>query len=101
MAGITRIEIRETPAELEGLIQEQSNPNLKERLQVLYLLQLPNAMSVSAVAKVIGRHQGSESAMVEPVSRHRAEGFAGNATKFWATQGDSRVGSEQSETAFG
>ncbi len=59
MAGSTRIEIRETTAELEALLQQQSNPNLKERLQVLYLLQLPNAMSVSAIAKVIGRHRGS------------------------------------------
>jgi hypothetical protein len=40
MAGSTRIEIRETTAELEALLQQQSNPNLKERLQVLYLLQL-------------------------------------------------------------
>jgi len=100
MAGITRLEIRETTAELEELSQQQSNPNLKERLQVLSLRQLPNAMSVSAVAKVIGRHRGSESAMVEPGARQRAEGFAGNATN-WATEGDSSVGSEQSETALG
>ncbi len=59
MAGVTSIEIRETAAELEVLIQQQSNPNLKERLQVLYLLQLPNAMSVSAIAKVVGRNRGS------------------------------------------
>jgi hypothetical protein len=36
MVGVTRIEIRETAVELEALIQQQSNPNLKERLQVLY-----------------------------------------------------------------
>jgi transposase len=59
MAGVTRIEIRETATELADLIQAQSNANLKERLQVLYLLKLPEAMSVSAVAKVIGRHRGS------------------------------------------
>ncbi|MBD2035238.1 helix-turn-helix domain-containing protein [Leptolyngbya sp. FACHB-321] len=59
IAGITRIKIRETIAELEALLQQYSNPHLKERLQVLYLLQLPNAMSVSAIAKVIERHQGS------------------------------------------
>lgn len=59
MAGVTRIGIQETAAELEELIQKQSNPILKERLQVLYLLQLPEAMSVSAIAKVIGRHRGS------------------------------------------
>jgi transposase len=59
MAGVTRIKVRETAAELEDLIQKQSNPKLKERLQVLYLLQLPNAMSISVIAKVIGRHRGS------------------------------------------
>ncbi len=74
MAGITRIEIQETPTELEELIQQQSNPNLKERLQVLYLLQLPNAMSVSAVAKVIGRHRGS---VQRWLSQYRDSGLKG------------------------
>ena len=59
MVGVTSIEVRETVAELEDRLQKQSNPILKERLQVLYLLQLPKAMSVSGVAKVIGRHRGS------------------------------------------
>ncbi|WNZ43394.1 helix-turn-helix domain-containing protein [Leptolyngbya boryana CZ1] len=59
MAGVTRIEIRETAAELETLIQQQSNPNLKERLQVLYLLKRSNAMSIGEIAKVIGRNRGS------------------------------------------
>lgn len=59
MAGVTRIEIQETVAELEALIQQQSNPNLKERLQVLYLLKLPNALSISEIAKVVGRNRGS------------------------------------------
>ncbi|MBM0743309.1 hypothetical protein JOY44_17095 [Phormidium sp. CLA17] len=36
MVGVTRIKIQETVAELEALIQQQSNPNRKERLQVLY-----------------------------------------------------------------
>lgn len=59
MVGVTRLKVQETAAELEALLQKQSNPMLKERLQVLYLLQLPEAMSVSAVAKVIGRHRSS------------------------------------------
>lgn len=59
MVGVTRIEIRETAVELEALIQQQSSPNLKERLQVLYLLKRPNAMSISEIAKVIGRNRGS------------------------------------------
>ena len=59
MVGVTRIKIQETVAALEALIQQQSHPNLKERLQVLYLLKLPDAMSISAIAKVVGRHRGS------------------------------------------
>ena len=59
MAGITHIEIQETVEELEALIHQQSHPNLQERLQVLYLLKLPKAMSVSTIAKVMGRHRGS------------------------------------------
>lgn len=72
MAGVTNIKVRETAAELEQMIQTQSNPNLKERLQVLYLLQLPDAMSVSAVAKVIGRHRGS---VQRWLSRYREAGL--------------------------
>jgi transposase len=58
MTGVTKIEIQETATELAELIQRQSNPNLKERLQVLYWLKLPDAMSVTRIAKVIGRHRG-------------------------------------------
>jgi len=50
MADVTRIKIRETAAELEALIQQQLNPNLKERLQVLYLLKRANAMSIRDIA---------------------------------------------------
>lgn len=72
MAGVTQIEVQETAAELEDLIQKQSNPKLKERLQVLYLLQLPDAMSISGIAKVIGRHRGS---VQEWLSQYRAGGL--------------------------
>ncbi|XGV98992.1 MAG: helix-turn-helix domain-containing protein [Leptolyngbya sp. BL-A-14] len=41
------------------MTQQESHPNRKERLQVLYLLKLPEAMSISAIAKVMGRHRGS------------------------------------------
>ena len=59
MVGVTRLKVQATAAALEALLPKQSNPMLKERLQVLYWLQLPEAMSVSAVAKVIGRHRSS------------------------------------------
>jgi transposase len=72
MVGVTQIEVRETAAELEELIQKQTNPKLKERLQILYLLQLPDAMSISVVAKVIGRHRGS---VQEWLSQYRTGGL--------------------------
>lgn len=72
MVGVTRIEIRETAVELEALIQQQSNPNLKERLQVLYLLKLPNAMSISEIAKVVGRNRGS---VQRWLSQYRSNGL--------------------------
>ena len=74
MVGVTRIKIQETVAELEALIQQQSDANLKERLQVLYLLKLPNAMSISAIAKVIGRNRGS---VQRWLSRYRETGLNG------------------------
>jgi transposase len=74
MVGVTRIRIQETVAELEALLQQQSNPNLKERLQVLYLLKLPDAMSISAIAKVVGRHRGS---VQRWLSQYQATGLNG------------------------
>ena len=74
MVGVTRIKIRETVTELEALIQQQSHPNLKERLQVLYLLKLPDAMSISAIAKVVGRNRGS---IQRWLSQYRETGLNG------------------------
>lgn len=74
MAGVTSVEIRETVAELEDLIPQQSNPKLKERLQVLYLLQL-KAMSISGIAKVIGRHRGSVQAWLSEYREGGLESF--------------------------
>ena len=74
MVGVTRIKIGETATELEALIQQQSNANLKERLQVLYLLKLPEAMSISTIAKVVGRHRGS---VQRWLSQYRETGLNG------------------------
>lgn len=59
MSGVTKIEIRESIEELAQRLSAETNPKLKERLQALYLLKLPKAMTVSAVAKVIGKHRGT------------------------------------------
>lgn len=36
MAGVTRVKIRESIEELASQLQVEPNPDLKERLQVLY-----------------------------------------------------------------
>ena len=59
MAGITRFEIRESAEDLAAQLQAQTNPIFKERLQVLYLMKVPNAMSISAISLVVGKHRGT------------------------------------------
>jgi transposase len=74
MAGVTQIQIQETLTELEALIQQESNPKLKERLEVLYLLRLPTPLSVSMIANVIGRHRAS---VQRWLSDYREDGLKG------------------------
>lgn len=50
MAGVTHIDIKESVAELEGLVREQRNVRLKERVQALYLIKA-QGMSVCASTK--------------------------------------------------
>lgn len=59
MSGVTSVEIRESAEELEQLLQAQTNTKIKERLQVLYFLKLPQPLSISIVAKAIGKHRGT------------------------------------------
>lgn len=59
MAGITKIEIQESAAELAERLQAETHPKLKERLQVLYLMALPKAMSICEIARVVGKHRGT------------------------------------------
>lgn len=71
-AGITSVEIQESAQELAQLLQTETNAIFKERLQVLYLLKLPEAMSISAIAKVIGKHRGT---LQRWLSLDRAQGL--------------------------
>lgn len=74
MVGITRVEIRESVEELAAQLQAQTNPIFKERLQVLYLMKLPNAMSISAISAVVGKHRGT---VQRWLSTYQAEGLSG------------------------
>lgn len=59
MTGVTKVEIQESAAEIAKRLQAETHPKLKERLQVLYLLALPKAMSISEIAQVVGKHRGT------------------------------------------
>ncbi len=59
MSGVTSIEVEESQQELEQLLQQQTNLKLKERLQALYLLKLPDALNISQIALVVGKHRGT------------------------------------------
>lgn len=59
MAGVTKLKIQESIEDLGQRLQAETNPYLKERLQVLYFLKLSDAMSISAIAKVMGKHRGT------------------------------------------
>ncbi|MEH1845358.1 MAG: hypothetical protein V7L25_10265 [Nostoc sp.] len=39
MTGVVHIEIRESVEELEGLVCQQKNARLKDRIQALYLIK--------------------------------------------------------------
>lgn len=58
MTGVVHIEIRESVEELEGLVRQQKNARLKERIQALYLIK-SQQMKVSALAKLLGKHRGT------------------------------------------
>lgn len=59
MSGVTKVEIQESAAKLAERLQAETHPRLKERLQVLYLLASPGAMSISEIARVVGKHRGT------------------------------------------
>ena len=56
---MTSIEVKQSKQEIEQLLQEQTSGKMKQRLQVLYLLKLPEALSISQIAKVVGKHRGT------------------------------------------
>lgn len=73
MAGVTRVKIRESVEELAAQLQAESHPRRKERLQVLYLLKSPTAISISAIALVVGKQRGT---VQRWLSVYQAEGLS-------------------------
>jgi transposase len=57
MAGVSKIEIGESEAELKKLLGKEKTVSGKERIQVLYLLKTKKAKTVTQAAEMIGRNR--------------------------------------------
>jgi transposase len=59
MAGIYKLEIQESEADLKALLQAQKTASGKERIHLLYLLKSNQAATVQAAAAILGRHRAT------------------------------------------
>lgn len=59
MAGIYKLEIRESEEELKTLLGKQKTGTDKERVQILYLLKSKQAETIQSAAKLIGRNRST------------------------------------------
>jgi hypothetical protein len=75
MAGKTAIVIQETEKELAELLRRETQPNLKERLQVLYWLKQKQHPTVTAIATALGRHRCSVQKWLTTYQESRAVSF--------------------------
>jgi hypothetical protein len=83
MAGVCKINITESEADLKRMLREQKTALGKERVQLLYLLKSQQAESAERAASVLGRHrvtiqtwlrryrQGGLKGLLEPQVEHR------------------------------
>jgi hypothetical protein len=54
MAGVYKIKISESEAELKELLKQEKIGSRKERVQVLYLMKTKKAKTVKEAAEIIG-----------------------------------------------
>lgn len=57
MAGVYKVEIKESVEELKQLLGVQRTAVGKERVQLLYLLKTAQAQTMKAAAQLLGRHR--------------------------------------------
>lgn len=57
MAGVSKIKISESEAELKELLRQEKTGSGKERIQVLYLLKTKKAKTVTEAAEMLGRNR--------------------------------------------
>ncbi len=72
MAGVYKLEIKESQAELKQLLGAQKTAKGKERVQLLYLLKTAQAVTVQTAAQLLGRHRVTVQGWL---SRYRAGGI--------------------------
>jgi transposase len=57
MAGVYKLEITETEADLKHRLRSQKTASDKERIQLLYLLKTQQATTIQSAAALLGRHR--------------------------------------------
>ncbi|NJK28386.1 MAG: response regulator [Coleofasciculaceae cyanobacterium SM2_3_26] len=57
MAGVYKLDITESAADLKQLLRTQKTASDKERIQLLYLLKTQQATTVQSAAALLGRHR--------------------------------------------
>jgi transposase len=72
MAGVYKMTISESKAELKQLLITQKTGVNKERIQLLYLLKTEQVATVTAAAKIIGRNRVTAQ---DWMSKYRAGGI--------------------------
>jgi transposase len=74
MAGVYKLEITESEADLKDLLRIQKTASAKERVQLLYLLASGQAKTVDCAASLLGRHRVTVQTWL---SLYRKGGLAG------------------------
>lgn len=91
MAGVIKLEIRETVQELLAELKQEENQEVKERIQVLYWLKTKQVESTGAIGALLGRHRTTVSRWL---SQYRRGGIKGLMAKGKSTGRKSVVGAE-------
>lgn len=77
MAGVLKLDIRESAEELKSLLGKQSTPTGKERVQALYLLKIGKVKTMTGLAEILGR---DISTIFRWFQRYKARGLEGMLT---------------------
>ena len=57
MAGVYKLEIRESAEDLKRMLRGQKTASDKERIQLLYLLKTKQASTIQSASTILGRHR--------------------------------------------